>query len=175
MNLLGCFGKLAVVVVLLITPVAFALADDMPLPNGWRMPSKLELGDDWRQKDAEKFSVAIGDFNGDGVLDRAILLVSRNGKRAGLYVFLSGNGGFKAYALDVKNSAEVLPVMGIAKVTPGKYKTACGKGYWTCKKNEPSELLVQHDAVEYFKAESTSSYFYWNGQAKSFKRVWISD
>lgn len=175
MNLLGCLVKSIIAVVFLITPMTLALAEEMALPNGWRMPSKLELGDDWRQRDAEKYSVAIGDFNGDGILDRAVLLVSRSGKRAGLYVFLSENGGFKAHALDVRNSTEILPAMGLAKVIPGKYKTACGKGYWTCKKNEPSELLVQHDAVEYFKTESASSYFYWDGHAKSFKRIWISD
>lgn len=175
MNLLGCLVKPIIAVVLLITPMTLAFADDMALPKGWRMPSKLELGDAWRQKDAEKYSVATGDFNGDGVLDRAVLLVSRSGKRAGLHVFLSENASFKAYALEVRNSTEILPAMGIAKVIPGNYKTACGKGYWTCKKNEPAELLLQHDAVEYFKTESASSYFYWDGQAKSFKRVWISD
>lgn len=175
MNLLGCLAKLAVAVAFLVTPVTLVLAGDMALPNGWRMPTKLELGDDWRQRDAEKFSVATGDFNGDGILDRALLLVSRSGKRAGLYVFLSERAGFKVYALDVRNSTEILPAMGIAKVIPGRYKTACGKGYWACKKNEPSEMLVQHDALEYFKTESASSYFYWNGQVKSFERVWISD
>lgn len=175
MNLLGCLVKPAMAVVFLITPAALALADNMALPNGWRMPSKLELGADWRQRDTEKFSVATGDFNGDGVSDRAVLLVSQSGKRAGLYVFLSESAGFKVYALDVRNSTKILPAMGIAKVIPGRYKTACGKGYWICKKNEPSELLIQHDAVEYFKTESASSYFYWDGQAKSFKRVWISD
>jgi len=175
MNLFDCLVKLTIAVVFLITPVPLALAGDMALPNGWRMPNKLELGDDWRQKDTEKFAVATGDFNGDGVSDRAALLMSRNGKRAGLYVFLSESAGFKAYALDVRGSTEILPAMGIAKVIPGKYKTACGKGYWTCKKKEPSELFVQHDAVEYFKTESASSYFYWDRQAKSFKRVWISD
>lgn len=175
MNLLNYLVKPTIAALFLITPMTLALANDMTLPNGWRMPSKLELGDDWRQREAEKFSVASGDFNGDGVSDRAVLLVSRNGKRAGLYVFLSVSTGFKVYALDARNSTELLPAMGIAKVIPGKYKTACGKGYWSCKKKEPSELLVQHDAVEYFKSESASSYFYWDGQEKSFKRVWISD
>lgn len=175
MSVFGCLIKLAIAVVFLVTPVTLVLADDMGLPTGWRMPTKLELGDDWRQRDAEKFSVATGDFNGDGIPDRALLLVSRRGKRAGLYVFLSEGVGFKVHALDVRNSTEILPAMGIAKIIAGRYKTACGKGYWACKKNEPSELLVQHDALEYFKTESASSYFYWDGQAKSFKRVWISD
>jgi len=175
MGFRDCLIKVAVAVAVATIPKAMAFADTIALPDGWRMPTKTELGDDWRTRDADKFSVVAGDFNGDGVTDKALLLVSRNGRRAGVYVFLSENGGFKPYALDVRNSNDILPAMGVTKVAAGRYKTACGKGYWACKKSEPSELLLQNDAVEYFKTESASSYFYWNKRSKSFKRVWISD
>jgi hypothetical protein len=65
--------------------------------------------------------------------------------------------------------------MGIAKVSPGKYKTACGKGYWECKTGELPEIAIRHDSINYFKTESASSYIYWSERTKTFKRAWITD
>ena len=57
-----------------------------------------------------------------------------------------------------------LDVMGIAKVKPGEYKTACGKGYWECRKDEPKILSTKRDAVEFFKVESASSVYVYNAR-----------
>jgi hypothetical protein len=65
--------------------------------------------------------------------------------------------------------------MGIDTVTTGDYKTACGKGYWECKKSEPEILNLKHVAINYFKFESANSFFYWDDKTGSFKRIWISD
>ena len=69
----------------------------------------------------------------------------------------------------------MIHAMGIEKVSHGRYKTACGKGYWDCKKGEPSEIVIEHDAINYFKTESANSYFYWDAKTKKFKRIWMSD
>ena len=48
-----------------------------------------------------------------------------------------------------------LDVVGIAKVKPGQYETACGKGYWECGKDEPETLSTKQDAVECLKIVPT--------------------
>jgi hypothetical protein len=153
-----------------------ASAENMQLPSGWRTPTSAELNDNWRNKGADKYVIARGDFNGDGVIDQAMLLVSRRGQGLGLFVFLSQKDNtFKPYSIDVIKDVSFVRAMGIARILPGRYKTACGKGYWDCKKGEAPEISIEHDAIDYFKTESANSYFYWNKQAQAFKRVWISD
>jgi hypothetical protein len=146
------------------------------LPPGWRVPTKFELNDGWRSKDLDRFALVKGDFNGDGQPDEAMLLIAEHRQRFGLFVFLSqANGSPKMYQLDTSNDLNFLADMGIAKVEPGKYMTACGKGYWRCKKNELPEILLLRQAINYFKTESASSYFYWDEHKKRFRKTWISD
>jgi hypothetical protein len=68
-----------------------------------------------------------------------------------------------------------LDVMGIAKVKPGEYETACGKGYWACDKDEPEKLKTKRDAVEFFKDESASSVYVYNPMKHQFISIATSD
>jgi len=68
-----------------------------------------------------------------------------------------------------------LDVMGIAKVDPGQYEAACGKGYWECGKSEPEKLSTTRDAVEFFKDESASSVYVYNPAKHKFTSVATSD
>jgi hypothetical protein len=146
------------------------------LPSGWRLPTNLELNEEWRHKDPDRYSIVSSDFNGDGLADEAMLLVSLQKKRFGLFVFVSqANARPKVHCIYVTNDVTLLPAMGITKVPPGKYRTACGKGYWKCKKGEVPEILIAHDAIEFFKTESASSYFYWNERSDAFRKIWIND
>lgn len=176
MNLFGYVAKFGITGVILLVITLPVLADSTPLPRGWRMPTSSELGDDWRNVDPEKYSAIRGDFNGDGATDQAMLLMSLRGRGLGLFVFLSRKDRtLKVYTLDIIKDAALLRAMGIARVLPGQYRTACGKGYWACKKGEVPDVSIKHDAIDYFKTESASSYFYWDEHARGFKRVWISD
>ena len=65
--------------------------------------------------------------------------------------------------------------MGIKTAEPGKYKTACGKGYWVCKKGETAKLNLKMAAIDLFQYESANSYFVWDTKTKMFKRIWMSD
>jgi len=76
----------------------------------------------------------------------------------GFFVCLTTATGCDWHRLEVMDIA-FLDVMGIAKVKPGEYETACGKGYWECGKNEPEKLKTGRDAVEFFKEDSASSVY----------------
>jgi hypothetical protein len=47
----------------------------------WRAPTPVELDEDWRQTSATRFTVARGDFDGDGKPDEARLVLSHDGRR----------------------------------------------------------------------------------------------
>ncbi len=161
---------------LLFQAHTFATALDVALPKNWRAPTKTELKDDWRQRSHEKYALVNGDFNGDGVADQARLLVSTRSDTFGLFIFLSQKDGTRrTYKAVVSKNKSILEVMGIDKVAPGQYKTACGKGYWDCKKGETPVITLKYDAINYFKTESANSFFYWNEQSNCFDRIWMSD
>jgi len=65
--------------------------------------------------------------------------------------------------------------MGISIVQPGEYITACGKGYYKCKPNEPTEIESYKPSINFYLFESANSYFYWDDNTKDFKRNWNSD
>ncbi len=144
------------------------------VPAGWRVPEPRELsdpGDSWRESDPNLFQRVVGDFDGDGLQDRAELLVSVDGRDFGLFVSF-GDGQRRQL---LKDKAEFLAPMGIAKIEPSSFSTACGKGYWQCEKDEPETLKLTHDGVEFFKSESAASVFFWSPARKAFRRVWVSD
>jgi hypothetical protein len=176
MQLLVGVVKNVMIGIVLLTSATSVFAKNIELPSGWRAPIASELNEEWRSKDPNKYALVQGDFNGDGVEDQAMLLVSKQRHALGLFVFLSQkNQTFKKFLVDLIKDATQLQAMGIARVPPGRFKTACGKGYWKCKNKEAPEVSIQHEAIDYFKEESGNSYFYWDEQRKIFKRIWISD
>jgi hypothetical protein len=144
------------------------------LPAGWRQPLPAEIStpaDPWRDRDSEAFLRAEGDFDGDGRSDRAELLVSSDGRHFALFVLLGTGRQLRL----LREKISVLPAFGVAKVVPSTFPTACGKGYWECKKGEPSHLSLSRDAIMFFKRESAASVFVWSASRKAFRRIWVSD
>lgn len=155
---------------------SICLPNRLQLPPGWRVPTNAELQDRWREDDTNKYASVKGDFNGDNIVDEAKILLSDKPPGFALFAFLfQKNGTYKTYLLDKKENPTYIRALGIRKVTPGRYKTACGKGIIDCRKGELSEVLLNYDAIEYFKVESASMFFYWDNLTKTFKKAWIDD
>ena len=77
-------------------------------PPDWRMPTANELSSSWRSINPDKFSIVRGDFNGDGVIDEAKLLVRKDGTGIGLFAFVSENGKYKTFLLEeIKNKLQI--------------------------------------------------------------------
>jgi len=147
------------------------MAQDM---SDWRVPNKSDFAGEsgWRQNDKTLYLTAKADFDGDGKQDIVSILINDKINKMGLFAELSSKPGKIQLVEDDKTGIQV---MGIAVAKPGKYKTACGKGYWACEKGEPATLNLKFPAIDYFKEESASSFFIWNKKAKQFERVWMSD
>ena len=144
------------------------------LPAGWTKPTANLTGQQFREKDPNHFLVVKGDFNGDGVQDKALLLVNQHTQKLGFFVCLTTATGCDWHRLEVMDIA-FLDVMGIAKVKPGDYEIACGKGYWECGKDEPKKLNAKRDAVEFFKDASASSVYVYDSAKHKFISVDTSD
>lgn len=163
-----------------ILPIALFLALfanvclSQAMPTGWTMPPAKMTDQDFRRKDSNHFLRVTGDFNGDGIQDKALLLINQQTQKLGFFVCLTTATGCDWQRLEVMDIA-FLKVMGIAKVKPGQYETACGKGYWECGKDEPEKLSTKRDAVEFFKDESASSVYVYNPLKHKFISVATSD
>lgn len=148
------------------------------MQQDWRRPTREELdAEAMRSSSPARYAEAEADFDGDGVNDLAALFVSINGLSEGLFVRLSSRGadGWQQAAGVVRIVQAAGPVMGISVAKPGKYATACGKGYWTCGEGEPAEVQLEQPGIEFFRFESASSLVYWDKSGASFKRIWTSD
>ncbi len=143
--------------------------------HNWRAPLENAIKAEWRSGDSRKYIFIEGDFNGDGNKDEANLLVRKNGLVVGLFAFISNGARFDAYLLDEFEEDGFFDEMGIRLARPGQYKTACGKGYFNCRANEVMELNLANNAIELFKYEGPSSYYFWDQHINRFHRVWVSD
>ena len=157
---------------LLIAAAGVCAAQDMP--SGWSKPAPKLTRQEFRRKDSNRFLVVTGDFNGDGLPDKALLLVNHRTRKLGFFICLTTPTGCDWHRLEVMDIV-FLDVMGIAKVKPGDYETACGKGYWECDKDEPQTLSTKREAVEFFKDESASSVYVYNPTKHKFIPVATSD
>lgn len=164
------------IIFLLLAGNVLSLSDDVLFPKGWRIPNSLETEDDWREEDVNRYLYLKADFNGDGMVDKAYLLIRDDNSEFGLFAFVSQKDrSYKTFLLDRKKDTNYLRALGISKVSPGKYKTACGKGIIECAQGEAKEILLEHDALNYFKFGSAEMYFYWDKTTATFKAVGIND
>ncbi len=163
-----------------IIVIAFALLMSLEVSaqeiSGWRSPTKADLGDEigWRKEDPALYLAGSADFDGDGKQDSVCLLVNDKENRMGLFVQLSKQPRKKIQLTEFEDKSW-LKVMGVRIALPGKYKTACGKGYWACKKGEPESLNLKLPAIDYFQEGSANSFFIWDKKTRQFRRIWMSD
>ena len=146
--------------------------------EGWRLPGDAEMVNSWakfRDLKEKPFHIR-ADFNGDGLLDDAYLALST--KRTGWALFVNLNSKSakpRIVKLAEDTGRNVLQSMGLSEVNAGKYQTACGKGYWTCKADEARELTLRFPAINLFAFEGASVFFWWDEKSGKFQQTWISD
>jgi len=168
------FGGMRMKILLLLGALTYYSFAQPSLPVGWRFPDSSDIILGWKEYSKPYFTSA--DFNNDGLIDEAWLLFNKDSKAWGLFVFLKTRSStYDHIPLDIDSIDCCAQRMGISVVTPGEYKTACGKGYWDCKDGETPLIILKYPAIDYFMFESANSFFYWDDTVCKFKRIWISD
>ncbi len=143
-------------------------------PRGWRPPTPSEADQPWRREASHRFLAISADFDGDGQPDQAELVVS-TAETSGALVVTLARAREAPMVLDRLEGASWLEVVGIDVVTPGEYRTACGKGYWNCGPGEPERLKLDKPAIDLFQWEGANSFFVYDPSIRAFQRTWISD
>jgi len=166
-------AKVLLLIVLMSAPAAAQKGSTRMQP--WLPPTAADLGtpeeQKWRESDPARFLVVTGDFDGDGKPDEARIVVRGDGKAFALVVKLSSRDS--AIKLDEFPDIKLLPSIGLKRVAPGEYPTACARGY-DCAEDEPRYIRVKHDAIDYFQNDVAEHYYYWNDTRHAFAQVGIN-
>ena len=65
---------------------------------------------------------------------------------------------------------------GIKVVSPGIYTTACGKGFWECRENEPEEIEIKYPGIEFFEYDAGfREFYYWDIEKMQFVSEQVGD
>lgn len=161
--------------VVLLIALASSSALAQALPTGWRRANPAEKASCWRRKSPTRFFRVEGDFDGDGKADVAELLINPVEKKFALFVTLASTQHWQM--LGEPFDLADLDRFAIDLVKPGKYETACGKGYDDsfCAHGEPDYLDLSHPAIDFIYTESADSIFYWHKKSASFREIAMSD
>jgi hypothetical protein len=145
-------------------------------PAGWRFPTEADIKGGW----AEYHHLfprpyhARADFNGDGILDDVWILIARDGKGSGVFVFLSEmQGRFRTIKIF---SDDRSPAQGyaVASVPPGKHVTFCGRDSG-CEEGEPASVTLKNAGFELITLGTAAGLYYWNRKTRSFSSVTTAD
>ena len=149
------------------------------LPDGWRLPSTDELSNTDRNGSVSRFSVVVGDFNGDGESDQAFLLVNTKDNMQGLWVYLSrGHDRYFWIPLNMIRSpgttSETIK-MSVDLLHPGVQDYECIDGDAHCDIHSRKSMTLDLPAVLYFRPTHERSFFYWDRRTSHFRQVWINE
>jgi hypothetical protein len=167
--------RLSIVWFLILLWSLSAFAQQQP-PTGYRFPTGSDIIYDWKEWKAPIHVKA--DFNGDGVQDHAWILLKEKGSGWGLFVFLGRkNEKPQIIKLEENKGESSAQRFGISLAPPSKakWKTACGKGYFECKRGEPEEIQITLPSIEFCLIESSCYLFMWDNKSGAFRKVQLSD
>jgi len=148
-------------------------------PVGWRFPTETDYSDDWvnfRDLIPVPFH-ARGDFNGDGTLDDAWILLRTDSERWGLFVFLSDKASTGTRLIRLRTHVEGAPAQwhAVAVVPPGEYLTTCGTGVTDCEKGDERSIKLQNAGFKFMVLGKTATTYYWHPAKKTFRYSQTSD
>ena len=163
------------VLLIVFTSSASAAQTNLTRAHPWLPPTTAQLGtpqeQKWRDDDPARYLTVTGDFDGDGKPDEARIVVRGDGAAFAIFVKLSTSG--TVVKLDEFSDLKLLPSIGIKRVAPATYPTACARGI-DCAEDEPRYIHVTHDAIDYFQHDVTDRYYYWNDTRHAFAQVGIN-
>jgi len=174
---------LAILALSISTSFAASSNLDMSIkaPKGWRIPTAAELSEPWRLEDPARYAAVRGDFDGNGLIDDAVLVVSTTRMAVGLFVRLSklkARSAWKKLDEVIIGPDSTLGSLAIAVATPGSYQVYCNPAETqlvSCSEEWSGSIVVRHEALDYWRFGSSSWLFIWDKNSNCFVRVTQGD
>ena len=116
--------------------------------------------------------LASGDFDGNGLIDGAVIAISTDNEHQGLLVFMYGSSTKEVWhTLDTSTFIGKVS-MGVESVSAGLQNVLC-ETETECSKGYKKEIQLKNESFSYYRfASSRSLWVHDNGV---FKRIWQSD
>ena len=173
--------KFTLLIILAVSCSANAWAELFP-PPGYRFPNEADYSGNWEYF-KKQYPIPYhvhSDFNGDGLMDDAWLLIHENNLDWGVFAIIRKHKAEPSVITLTKSRKDAYPRkkpqhVGISLVEPGTYVTACGKGHWDCGEGEIAEITLTKPGIKFFVFESSSAFYYWSDEDNAFRGIWISD
>jgi hypothetical protein len=170
--------KLIFFLIILIGLPLISKAQSIDLPLGWREVDVNEFKDtiDYQYRRPPLWSLRVyADFDGDGHQDAARYLAKKINQDFALFITTHPNGRAKHKKFRSFLNIGYMSRTGIDLSSPGKYETACSKGYGSCRGIEPDYFSFTNPGIDFFTFESASSVIFWDESVGDFKEIWTSD
>ena len=153
------------------------------LVPGYRLPDESQYGPAWAIVEGQYWETrdgsgetkaefwTSGEFNGDGTVDYAYIVVEGTTDTRTLFAFLSTDEGYEIEQL----AAGFEWGIWLRTRGPGRYATAASRGIGRDSPLNVLEFEAQNQAIDFFQPEGAASSFVWNEATQSFEQFWISD
>lgn len=153
------------------------------LVPGFRLPDESQYGPAWAFVEGQGWQTldgtgetkaefwTSGEFNGDGTIDYAYILVEEATDTRTLFAFVSTADGYDAKQLDVGFEWGIW----LRTRAPGRYATVEVRGANPDSPLNAIEFESRNQAIEFFRFDGESSTLVWNATTQSFDRFWTSD
>lgn len=155
---------------LLITFSANAYSGGPVLPENWRMPTDQERCE--TRFDFCFGVLASGDFDGNGLVDGAVIAISKDNIKEGLLVFMYESPTKVVWHTLSMSSFDSKVSMGVAPVSAGVQKVLC-ESEAECSMGYKKEVQLPNESFSYYRFASSSSI--WVFDNGDFRRIWQSD
>jgi hypothetical protein len=168
------FGQRQVLILIFLTAILSPTAVAQGLPRGWRRPTQTEVAENWRMKSYTRFMIVKGEFDGDGKVDVAELLVGRSVQQCALFVWLTSQHNNPSGPIWHADQEGLINI-GIRLAHPGKHETLCSSDPSECEPQTPAYVNLKGNGIELFSRGATRSLAFWDVTTKKFRWVPIGD
>jgi hypothetical protein len=140
------------------------------LPKQYRFPTEEELSAEWRKGDADKYATIAADFNGDGLVDGAFLVVDEKHKKLVLMIVLINKDFSETWLKLQSMDLAALKYQGIALIRPSTVTVYKGEAV----ENNKQAKTLKFNSIKSFSSEGPSSVFFWNPSKQRFHQLWLT-
>ena len=162
--------KILLPVLLVIFLASPVYASGPTLPKQYRIPTNEELSAEWRKGDPDECAKLAADFNGDGLVDGAFLVVDKNHKKLVLMVVLINKNLSETWLEIQAMDYAALKYQGIALVEPSTVSVYKGDATDETKHS----MTLKLNSIKSFSPEGPSSIFTWDSSKMQFQQHWLT-